>query len=235
MASTNADEFSRLLTRAGRQIPFSLSLALNRVGEDIQKAQVAHMHRIFTVRVPSFIGTPEAANRSAIKRTQKATKAKPVVELAVLPPGGLQRADIITRHERDRERRPKGKSLAVPVEARRGKKQKVPGKLRPKALDFQPHGSTGRVFRGKERTFLVRTPSGGVIYQRTSRRRGGKRRRRGQRSDNHFAGTRVLYRLEPTTPLTPRLAFHENAERVFTERFADQFAKAYEEALKTAR
>lgn len=232
-----ADEFGRELNRAVKQISFAMSVALNETGNQIQRDQVERMHQIFTVRRPSFIGRPESAHRSAIKRTRKATKQDPVVELAVLPPGGRSRADIVARHEADTTRRPQGgRSLAIPVEARRGKRDLVPKRFRPKELDFEPHGSSGRVFRGKERTFLIRNSRGGTIYQRTGRRRGGRRRRRGSGGVRGWnAGTRVLFRLRGTVRLNPQLTFFPIASRRFQRSFPANFRKAFEKALATAR
>jgi hypothetical protein len=243
---TNADEFAAATARVGKQLPFAISLAINKTAEDVQRFQVAHMHKVFTVRVPGFIGRPEAPHRSAIKRTHKASKGQPVAELAVLPPGGIGRADIIARHESDRERRPRGGgTLAVAVEARRGKMGKVPRKFGGgqggggiKALGLESQGTSGRVARGKERTFLIRGGNGeGAIYERTTRRRGGKRRSAGSRarSQDSLAGTRVIFSLKRRTPLKPQLNFQVNAKKTVAERLGQNFAEAVRQALETAR
>lgn len=228
----DAEVFAKALTNTARQIPFALSLGLNRTALDIQRRQVEHMHGIFTVRNQRFIGSPQTPHRSAVRRTQAATKSKPIVELAILPPGGQARAGILTRHERDRQRVAQSGTLAVPVAARPSEQQRVPKRFRPKELGFvRMDKGKGKheVFRGKHRTFFIRWQGGGsaTIFQRQGR--GGTGR------FGEFVGTRVLWALRRKTRLTPRLEFLTNAGREFQEKFPQRFAEAYEQALRTAR
>src|SRR5690554_3476175 len=227
------------MTAAAKQVPFALSLALNRTAGEIQKAQVQHMHDVFDIKATQFFGRPESAHRSAVKRTKAAKKNDPVVELAILPPGGIQRADIITRHESQHARFPvRGQHLAVPVTEtrdtkwRRGQKSPIQ-QLNLKRADKGK--GKAKVYKGDKRTFMIQYGSTAEIYQRTSRR-GAKRRRPGQGRRHPWPkGVRLLWALRRKTKLTPVLEFHTNAGKVFHQRFGTIFKDAYEHALRTAR
>lgn len=230
-------EVQRKLKELERQIPFGVAKGINRTAEQVQAVQRQHQRRVFTVRRPAFVDR-------GVKISQFANKRVPVARIEILPPGGADRASILTQHEPGGTKRPKdGRSLSVPHAARRGKRDLVPQVLRPKNLELVPHGRSGRVLVGKERTVLIRGAGGqgGLILQRQ-----GPRNKRGQKdSRDHRYRSKVvarkgstlvlLYRLAIRAKISPRLRFHENARQVVRQSLARNVTEAVRDALATAR
>lgn len=197
------------------QAAFAISRAINTTALGAQAAQVKHQRDVFTVRRADFVDR-------AVKIKPFATKRSLVAVLSIDPPGGQARADILTKFEEGTPKVPRGPRLAVPDGARRGKTGGVEPSLRPRALNFQPYGASGRVMRGDKRTVLIRLPGGrGGIYQR---------RGVGKRS--------TLFRLFVFTPRakTPRvLDFEKTIEASVRANFKRNFEIALAEAIRTAR
>lgn len=210
---TNALEVAGLLGRLFRdQVPFALSQAINDVAKEAQTVQRAHQRRVFTVRRPQFVDR-------AVKIRPFSTKRSPVAVLRIEPPGGRARADILTKFEDQTVKRPRdGRSIAVPSKVKRTAAGIVRKAERPSALELR---GSGRVLRGARGTYLIRTPRGGVIIQRSGRR-GAKQ-------------SRVLYYLEPEVRIRPDLDFVENITRVVGARFEDRFSARFDLAVRTAR
>lgn len=209
----NAREFSADVDRAGKQLKFALSVGINETTKAAQKAQREAMAQNFTVRRKPWV------DRS-VKISKFAKKTDLEAELRIQAPGDPSRSDILTQHEKGGTKTPRGRSIAVPVEVRRGKTGVVSKGMRPRALNFEPVGPN--VMKGDKRTFLIRKPGGrGVILQRVG---SGAR-----------AAMRVLFAFLPRAPLKPRLKFEETVVRTVRAEAPKQFRAALAKAMRTAR
>jgi hypothetical protein len=163
------DRLRGLGARAERQVPYALSLALDRTAEERQEAQRAEMRRAYTIRRPWVLQGVK------IPRGGFATKGHLAVTLGIDPA-----RDFLTKLEAGGRKRPRdGGSVVVPQGARRNKADVVPTGERPRSFQF----TTGRsslasrvtVMRGNRGTVMIRYPDGrGYVLQRTARR--GRRR-----------------------------------------------------------
>ncbi len=221
---TNAAQVSRTMRRIfADQLPFAAAKAINDTAKEAQSRQRAGMADRFTIRRPSFVNRAVKIKPFANKRHLSAT-------IQIEPPGGQQRADILTRHEEAHEREPRsGQALVVPLEIRPNIRAVVKKRDRPKAFAFTHVRTTSggvQIYEGRRRTFMVRMPDGsGWILQRTGPGRWG----------SLFHGTRVLYVLRPTVPIEARLEFIATITKAVDETFPRNFERAFARAMKTAR
>lgn len=209
-----------------RQIPFAQAKAINTLAINVQTAERLRLREVFTLRRESW------ADRS-IKITHFAKKSEPWARIAISPPGasGAARADILGKFETETEKRPRagGRTIAIPINARRNKRDIIYGKERPTAFHFRQVGN--RVL-GDRRTFLIRMPDGtGLILQR--RRKTAQARQLGYRGKDE--GLIALYRLMPEVSITPDLHFEPTALHVITRDWVTSMEAALELALRTAR
>ncbi|KKN35919.1 hypothetical protein LCGC14_0778900 [marine sediment metagenome] len=198
----------RWLGKMAKQTAFALSVAINDTLKDAQKVQRAHQRRVFTVRRPRYVEQAVKIKPFATKRTLTGT-------MAIDPPGSKRTADILAKFETGGTKRPRGRHLAVPVEAKRTKAGVVSRRNRPKGFKFK---RVGRSIRGERRTFII--PSIG-IFQRVGRRKNSQ--------------IRLLYRFKTSVPIGRRLDFIANAERVVQQMFDKNFERAFDRAVATAR
>jgi hypothetical protein len=193
----------KLTDVAARQLPFATALAINRTLEEIQGAARAGIRERFTLRRPTFVERLVKINNA--DRARKDRLAGRV---------GIQgaRADLLTKFEAGGTKRPAGRSIAVPIDAKRTKADIVRAGQRPRRVLEDP----------RSRAFMVRGPDGrGVIKQRVGRGRG--------------AQVRVLFGLTPRAELPASLRFHETAERTARARFSTNLQGFLGYALRTAR
>jgi hypothetical protein len=209
---TNTEPVGRAMRALFRdQEPFARSLALNNTALAAQRAQTARMEQLFTVRNRLFVAR-------AVKLKPRATKRTPVATLRLEPPGGMARADILAKFETEtRKVAQRGPTLAVPLPAvrrtgsgRTAKRDALTGR--------QWNAVSDRVEVSGDLVRVMVTPTTGVIY---------RRERRG--------GTTPLYVLVPSVPITPDLRFVETIQATATRVYADEYRRAWETALRTAR
>jgi hypothetical protein len=238
----NVDIDTRQLVRflddcAQRQYPYAAMQSLNDVALLFQYRQREHMHGIFTNRRRDWI------DRS-VKITAFAKKGSLIATVAIESPGGGNRSDILAKFESQTSKQPRdGRSLFVPVDARRNAAGIIPDSARPKAFHFKEIGGSHlanatkgmtrhlaggvlrgalRVYQGEKGTVMIRDNTGhGVILQRT---------RRGKKHE----GLRLLFRLTPRAKLTPNLEFMAHAT-LAAKSFPDFFAVRFRDAQATAR
>jgi hypothetical protein len=138
---------------AERQIPFALAKSINatvvapKAGSSglvtVQGQERLQLRKAFALRRTDW------ADRS-VKVTHFAKKTEPWATIGIHPPGanGEQRADIFTKFESDREKRPKdGHTIAVPVSPRikRSNKGIISKRDRPRAYNFRQRTKQGVV------------------------------------------------------------------------------------------
>lgn len=218
-----------------RQVPYALSNTLNDVAKLTQYRVRQRMGSIFTVRRKQWVD-------NNVKITNFAKKGDLRAAVQIQSPGGGNRSDILAKFEDQTTKAPKsGRSIAVPVEAKRNKADIIAKGARPKAFNFRRVGGSkalshnvtqrikggiGRgaleVYEGDKRTVMIRNAQGkGVILQRVGR---GKNR----------DGMRVLYYLTPRVTISPDLRFVLNAREAVAH-VKDFFAARFAEAMSTAR
>lgn len=120
----------------------------------------------------------------------------------------FQKDDFMLLQETGGTHSPRGANLAVPIAARENKRQIVPAGKRPNALKGKPG-----IFRA-----VIGTIDG--LWQRRGRKR---------------VPLRLLFVFKHSVPVRARFEFIPTAKRVVIERFARQFALAFDRAIKTAR
>jgi hypothetical protein len=208
-------QLTRRLGDLARKAPQAIANGINRTAEELQRVQRADQRRSFTVRRPAFVD-------KAVKIKPFARRGSLFAIVLIDPPGGQARASILTQHEQGGPKRAKGGGrVAVPIDARRNKSDIVQKGQRIRALNLHPDGR-GRII-GARRVFIAgrRGEANQVVLQRVGK---GKRSK-----------VRVLYSLERSVPLTPRLHFKQNAERVVRQSFARNLEAGIKEAIERAR
>lgn len=192
-----------------RQLPFALFKSLNDTVLDVQKGEFAHQEDLFTLRRPEWV-------QRSNKIIHFAKKSEPWATIGIHPPGGDGRADILTKFETEKEKRPfSGTHVAIPIDAKRNKRDIILRGNRPGAFNFK---QIGKAVRGDKGTFIVKTARGNeLILQRTRR------------------GVFAWYLLVPRVPIEPDLHFERIARDIIDRRWAYHFKRWWAEALRTAK
>ena len=225
-----------------RQLPFAVSLALNRVANQAQVAERENLKRSFKLRRESFV-----LKGVKISKQDRATKSSWRVTIQLAYPDDRH---FLDQHEVGGYRtRYGGKRLWQPnPEVFASKVIGRANPLHPKNLRLAKDKS-GRVV-GQERTFLVRVKSAVLVLQRVDRRltKGSARRLKGLTLDNvqtgmgphtkksrgisRTGGTRLLYRLVERVKLPARLQFVSTIGGVAQSQFPEALRAAMVDALR---
>ena len=206
---------------APKRIAFAVVNAINATAKLAQRAVQLRAEDVFTIRKAEFIRRQVAV----IKPFANVNQGRAYAEIAV----GQKSRLLLPLFEKGGEREPfRGKSIAVPVEARPSKAASVPEELFVKRLGFkrQPatttearrrrrKGSVRRSFVGLLGTYLV--PKAG-IFQRIGR-----------------AVSRVLYVFARPFRLRPLLGFEETVREVADRNFARIAGEEVQKALEFRR
>lgn len=192
-ATQGLDDFSL------RQVPFAITLALTMTAQDAQSGVQDSLPRRFTLR--------NGRVRSGIRITpaNKGTLRSVVGSIDDFMEGQEKGG---TKTARDHSR------VAVPVEARRNKRDLIPKGQKPAALRGRP-----RVLAWKGSNILSRRSGFGILE------RVGKER----------YPLRVLYWLKRGVKLRPLLGFKGTTLDIVARRFPINFARALERARQTAK
>jgi hypothetical protein len=222
----------RALQQHPRQARFAAALALTRVAQEAQARVVQDLPDHFTIR------SPWVSKGIRIVRANAQT-----LEATV-----LSKDDFMALQEEGGAKEPRsGKSVAVPIGARKTKQSITRPGSWPKALlgkrgYFIAPLATGGLYMGAER---IRRD--GSVKLRRSRstlsEEMGLWKRAGAKtvmSKGRYAGQRrqpikLMYALKEEVEVKPRFLFRETVEQVARERFAMHFQDALREALATAR
>jgi hypothetical protein len=207
-----------------KQLPFARSKALNAVGVDVQLRERARLREVFTLRREAW------ADRS-IKITHFATKTEAYTTVAIQPPGGEDRGDILGKFETDTEKTPfrSTHGIAVPIDVARNSRDIIPAAQRPSA--FHLHQEGGRIV-GDKGTYIVKLADGReLLLQRTNvSARGGKHAGRGTSA----RGT-LLYIFVPRVKIKADLRFVPSAADVVERMWQQRFGEAFTAAMASAR
>lgn len=176
----------------GRQAPFAMSQTLNAVANVAQQQIKDSLAERFTLRRAGFVQNTIFRQRG----TDFATKTKLQAVIRTHPD-----RNFLAQHEEGGRKAPiAGSSVAIPLPAVReaAGRDVIPKRLRP----------SGMIKNGQVRKVV--TPNGTFLVR--NRPGKGKGRLDGWR-------TEFLYKLKPSVPLRPRLAFRETAEKAIDAHF----------------
>jgi hypothetical protein len=193
---SDIERLTRMLDEAGkRQVPFAIARALTMTARDAQVAVRGELPKRFTLRntwVSSGI------------RIQPAHKGVPIALVGSLEPF-MERQEIGgTKRARSHSR------VAVPVKAKRNKRDRIPKGQRPAALKGKP-----RVLSIKGSN-VITTKRGQGILQRVGRDR---------------YPLQVVYWMKRGVQVKPRFGFKETTATAVQHRFSTNFVAALSEAM----
>lgn len=191
------------------QLPFAASLALNNTTKGAQAFVQQGIRENFVIRRDWVLTEGVKISHFSNKRDDPMYTRIQVGDKAdfmeKFQPGGTKTSRA-------------GKNVAVPILARPGKTGLVPLNLRPKNLHLR---SVGRAIRGDQHTFLMTTAGGKQgIFQRTG---SGKR--------DYI----LLYWLTPSVPIPANLHFEERVIQAVEKLWVQEFERAFQQAMDTAK
>lgn len=224
----NTDDVVRLTGEALRQMPYALNNAITRTATEAAEAAraeaAAHLQirKQFLLRRIRILHYSRAANLTAVIGVDENVQGSPLI-IGFLEEGqsGEKKGSL-------------GAGVAVPLTgspARPSFPESVTPRLFYKRLQMERHVTeSGAIqWKGKQRTFVI--PGVGV-FQRV----GGRKRKRGKKFAGRGGvqleaktGTTLLYRFEPSAPLTTHVALRRAMIAIIEKRFApifnEEFAK----------
>jgi len=223
----DAREALGFIDHAHEQLPFALSVALNRTGNVVRQRQRQNAASLFTIRKPWVLGpavgprdamTPAAGAKSEgamLVDQRPSTKRDLVLTLAVSRP-----RRFMARHEQGGVRLSGTVPFAIPTLALRPTfEASVPLEWYPKSLRLFARrdvvGTMPALAKGKRGTYLV---PGVGIFRRTSP-----------------TTTELIWILKDTITLPRRPWFSSGVDEVFRATIGPQFDAAWKHALATAR
>jgi hypothetical protein len=227
------------------QIPFAVSLGLNRVANDAQKAEREHITKSFHLRNKAF-----NLNGIYISKADRATKSSWRVVIQVQAD-----RDYLDRFETGGYKMPsKGRFLWKPnPEVFKGGIIQTGNPLNPHNLHFTRRGGS---LQGNEQTFMVKTKKTGqtLVLQRVDRGLSKKSQRtvgkmnldsfkggmgpaekREKYSLHRNVGIRMLYQLVSRTTIPASLEFVPTITRTVNAQWSVRMQEAMAQAMESAR
>jgi len=193
-----------------QQMPFAVSKAVNAVTYEARDALERHTTKAFTIR------RPWAAQGYRVIASKKSQT--PITATLYLD----ETRDFLSKFQAGGQKVSRtGAKLAVPVEARRGKRDLVPSRLLIRNLKLRKHTTKdGKIqLKGEQRTFVIKGKANTLIAQRTGK-----------------SGTyTVLYVFKRSVPIPASLKFFETAERAIAQFWEEKLSESLAEAIRTAR
>lgn len=246
----NASGALLMLAQAQDQLPYAMSLALNRVAVDGQKAEQERLKRAFHLRRETFV-----IRGIKIEKTDRASKTSWAVVISI-----PVAQDFLSKFEEGTPKVPRqGKWLWIPnPDVFRNKIINRGNPLHPKNLHFQK--AKGQI-KGEQRTFMLRVQGreGPLVMQRVDRmlKKGASSTMRAMTLDNVRTnegafrlkeresaksihrmdgnGVRLLYKLVAKVKTPVRLEFVSTITNRVIESWPARMDEALREALRTAR
>lgn len=207
-----------------RQVPFATAQAINDTIAEARTTLIEALPGHFTIRRPH-------AARGFLR--EFARKRDRPIQGAV----GTTRDYMVTQIEGGKRTPDEGRTVGIPVAARRSPRSVITPARFPGAFLAKPGafvGGTKRDARGR----LV--PKGGtealfVPIGRRRRKAGKKRRRKKRPTKASRRRLRIMYYLRPSVDVPARFPFFEISEGVFSREWAIHMRRAWDHALRTAR
>ncbi len=201
---TGHEEIKRALKEIGRLAPRALTLTLNKLADDGQRAVQDSLTTGFTLRRPDYV-------RKTIFRQSPqdfATNARPRAAFGVNPA-----RDMLAKFEEDSVKAPmSGRSVAIPLPA-----------VKPTPDTVVAKGLRISTLRSDPKVRKITTPNGTFLV---------KEKKAGRVKGVRFgARTDLLYKLVPSVRLKARLRFHVTAQRTIDESFVRTASAGIDAAL----
>jgi hypothetical protein len=198
-ASQVAKQFGEL---ANKQMPFAMARSLTWTAQESQKEIQRELPYEFTLR------------NNWTKQNIRITPAKKNLLLAAV--GATDRVDYMGRQQTGGPKAPSGKYIAIPVDAKRSKKDIIRKANRPRAiLNKKNYFKIDDTTPPDERHNL---PFG--IYKRAT---------------NGNLGFSLMYRLIPIAQIKPRFHIEKTTNKVVKTRFERLFTLSMDMAIKSAK
>lgn len=220
------------LRNGERRLAYAAVNAINATAKRVQLAEIENVREHFTIRKPTFFfGTPARPGGVAarIRPFASVKQGRAYAEIAVQAPasrGAVARQTLLPMFEAGGKRptfTPGAKQVAVPLvggPARPQQAESVPRAFTFSALHFE-RSSSGKQFRGRQRTFIVnRAGGGGAVLQRT-----------GPGAED----VRTVYTFQPPPTLDRRLRWMATAQRVADVWFREEMEREAVKAVQFAR
>lgn len=234
-----------MLAQAHDQLPYAISLGLNRLANIGQRAEQNQMRRGFKLRRETFV-----VRGVKIAKTDRASKTSWRVTIQLSYPDNRPFMD---QHEQGGMRTRKGgRFLWQPnAEVFKSKVISASNPLSPKNLHMQR--TPGGQIKGDSNTFMVKTSSGQrLVVQRIGKDQAhpgftassikglslnnfGKNKRGALKQARAKAATRLLYRLVERVRIPADLRFVDTISREVAAQQAVVMEQAVAEALRSAR
>jgi hypothetical protein len=212
---------SKLGDVARRQLPFATALALSRLAGHVQRAEREQLPRVFKIR------GKRVQNDVRMDLTRKREWPNPAVHVG-------HRFGPMELHERGGTKRPLPafQEVFVPTRIVESQRSESTGRL-PQSLTAASLLRRGLVYRGATQKtgpgLFLRDPP-------ASRRKKGETTRVAIRGLNRGGKKlRMLYLIRPTVKIRARYGFEKTAQLQVNRRFDDEFRRALDQALATAR
>ena len=196
------DAIKAALREIGAKAPRALTLTLNKLADDGQKAVQDSLPKSFTMRRADFV------KRTIYRKGDDfATNGRPVARFGVNP-----ERNILAKFEESGSKVPmSGRSVAVPLQG-----------VKPTAMTIVPKRMRPAALRTNEQVRKVVTPNGTFLVKNVQGKGAG--RRTGWRTD-------FLYKLVPRVRITARLGFHETAKKAIDASFVRTATAGIDAAL----
>lgn len=202
---------NKVRSLATDQMPYAISRAVNETAYYARDKMIAQTRSAFTIRRP-WVATGWRVIPS--RKTDE-----PKVATLYLDPS----RDMLVKFERGGTKVAiSGGSLAVPEEARTGKKGLIPDRYAIRNLHLVAYRTKGGKvqLKGANRTFTMKGMANTVIAQRTG---------------PGLGDYKILYVFKRSVPIAPRLAFYATTRQAITLAWPQMLAFGMAEAIRTAK
>lgn len=212
---------------AKEQLPYALSRTFNELGKLAQLAVRNHTGQIFNVKRQAWVN-------ASVKITHFASKydGELYLSMGIHPPGGDDRADILTKFETETQKTPfRGSHVAVPIGINEGKILRDGQRF----SDYH-FVKKGNRWEGDRNTFIVPIGAGKLlVLQRVEHRVRRKNKRTGAAIAVNKGDNMPLFLLVPSVKITPNLEFEKRVRDIVDKSWERVATAELNAAIASAR
>ena len=206
------DKLYKNLSVVSKQLPFTLSVAMNSMAEEIRKAEIANLKKKFTLR--SHWYEPRKKYGINIKPSKKKN-----LEVRIFTRAGWMEQHVTGEDKRSMY----GKYIAIPT---KNVERTTTGKIK---KSFRPSNLKG--------SFVKRDNTGDLVIYKKIRTR--LRKRKDYRSDTPRVFRQYpiipMYTLKDVAEIDRTWYFYKTARELFKKKMNKHFYTALDKAMRTAR